>query len=112
MNKAARRRRKRLVWTRSFGTCQWCWQAVSLEEASLDHIVPRSKGGTNDISNLQIMHPECNSRKGSSEMPILTQGKPRPESRRADELVPVVSKCADPLAVGGVFAEWKIRLGL
>jgi 5-methylcytosine-specific restriction endonuclease McrA len=31
---------------------------------SVDHLIPRSKGGTNDRSNLAPAHVACNARKG------------------------------------------------
>lgn len=31
--------------------------------ASIDHIVPLSQGGTNDLTNLQLAHLRCNLRK-------------------------------------------------
>lgn len=33
--------------------------------ATLDHIVPRAKGGTWAIKNLQLLRRDCNERKGS-----------------------------------------------
>ncbi|MEO0551316.1 MAG: HNH endonuclease signature motif containing protein [Pseudomonadota bacterium] len=33
--------------------------------ATYDHILPRSKGGTDDPSNLQLTHAVCNKIKGS-----------------------------------------------
>ena len=52
--------------------CRWCGEAVdpalvgtrSKWAPSVDHIIPWSLGGTNDPSNLQLMHRVCNSRKG------------------------------------------------
>jgi len=35
----------------------------------VDHIVPRSKGGTDHPSNLQALCPFCNNTKGDSEVP-------------------------------------------
>lgn len=43
-------------------TCVTCGTDKNL---SVDHIKPLSKGGTNDINNLQIMCVSCNSKKGS-----------------------------------------------
>jgi hypothetical protein len=34
--------------------------------ASIDHVVPRSRGGTSDLRNLRLAHRRCNSRRGSS----------------------------------------------
>lgn len=33
---------------------------------SIDHIVPRSSGGTNEIDNLRAAHCKCNNAKGSA----------------------------------------------
>jgi 5-methylcytosine-specific restriction endonuclease McrA len=45
-------------------TCAGCYKPIeTLAEATLDHIVPRSKGGRTRLSNLQLMHSKCNSRK-------------------------------------------------
>ena len=32
----------------------------------LDHFVPLSKGGTNDLRNMRLMHATCNLTKGNS----------------------------------------------
>lgn len=52
-------------------TCQLCGDPMSREYSSqdpwsptLDHIVPRSKGGTDDLSNLRASHMWCNSVRG------------------------------------------------
>ena len=43
--------------------CQSC--GVNKQQASLnvDHIVPLATGGSNDISNLQVLCSKCNQRK-------------------------------------------------
>jgi len=43
--------------------CALCGLPINRDDFSIDHIVPRSKGGTNRLINLQPAHIECNSRK-------------------------------------------------
>lgn len=44
--------------------CPWCAQRMDdLDEATIDHFKPKSKGGRNHVSNLSLMHKKCNSRK-------------------------------------------------
>ncbi len=41
--------------------CGVCGKAIlSIKHVTLDHIVPRSKGGSDEIVNLQLAHHECN----------------------------------------------------
>ena len=40
--------------------CQLCGNTKNDERLEVDHIVPRSKGGTNDPSNLQVLCAPCN----------------------------------------------------
>ena len=41
-----------------------CFDAESGVGATVEHILPRSLGGANDLSNLGIAHPRCNGEKG------------------------------------------------
>lgn len=45
------------------GPC--CWVCLSTENLTVDHIIPVSRGGTNDISNLTTLCGSCNSRKNN-----------------------------------------------
>ena len=36
-----------------------------MNQAEIDHIIPRSKGGTNKSSNLQVLSKEENLKKGN-----------------------------------------------
>lgn len=56
-------------------TCHLCLKPVTLglrprhpRGPSLDHLIPRSKGGTDVWENLRIAHHGCNSRRGSKEL--------------------------------------------
>jgi 5-methylcytosine-specific restriction endonuclease McrA len=53
------------IHSRQHGLCALCGQPLKLDEATLDHIVPRSKGGCGIISNLQAAHGRCNQDKGA-----------------------------------------------
>lgn len=52
---------KEKVFTRDQNICLKCW---TTENLSIDHIVPRIKGGNNDENNLQTLCRECNVEKG------------------------------------------------
>ena len=49
--------------------CALCGDIIAEEDrrhrAEVDHIVPVSKGGGNEIENLQAVHGHCNARKGN-----------------------------------------------
>lgn len=46
------------------GKCVGCQEFFRFRNLTIDHIVPRSKGGTNDPDNLQLLCGACNSTKG------------------------------------------------
>jgi len=58
-------RQKREVAQRAGGCCEYCRSQArfSPDPFSVDHIRPRSKGGSNDIANLALSCQGCNSRK-------------------------------------------------
>jgi hypothetical protein len=41
-----------------------CGKTLDRETATIDHWVPRSRGGTWDLENLRLMHKRCNAVKG------------------------------------------------
>lgn len=45
--------------------CPLCGYAMTFKTCNIDHIIPKCRGGTNAMSNLQLVHSECNQRKGS-----------------------------------------------
>lgn len=45
--------------------CWLCGTWIPLEEFSIDHVVHRYRGGSNDLDNLRPAHLECNKRRGT-----------------------------------------------
>jgi len=48
---------------RAGARCELCGKSAKDEQIDVDHIVPRAKGGSNDISNLQALCRSCNGAK-------------------------------------------------
>lgn len=46
------------------GVCLLCEQPFSLSRpATIEHLVPRSRGGTNQFDNLALTHAKCNQKR-------------------------------------------------
>ena len=75
------------IYERDNWTCQICMQSVNPELAfpnpmcaSLDHVIPLSRGGSHKTSNVQLAHLRCNTSRGNkveglSPRPALVIGK-------------------------------------
>ena len=53
------------VLKKSKGKCELCGIDRKTRSLDVDHIIPRTKGGSNDISNLQALCYSCNRAKGN-----------------------------------------------
>ena len=51
---------KKTVYAKYNGHCAICGQPVKFKELTVDHMLPLSQGGTNDMGNLQLSCKECN----------------------------------------------------
>lgn len=48
--------------------CHVCGKPITKESyATLEHILPVSKGGTDDMGNLALSHEKCNQARGNDE---------------------------------------------
>ena len=55
---------KRYLYGEQGGWCHGCEEHFKMQHLEIDHIIPRAKGGTDHISNLQLLCGSCNSIKG------------------------------------------------
>lgn len=53
------------LWERDGGRCQYTGRALSAAEASIDHVMPRSRGGADDWQNCVLSDRAVNHRKGA-----------------------------------------------
>ena len=66
---------------RDRNTCQYCGLVMSSSELTLDHVVPRSRGGSSTWENLVACCHPCNRRKGNhllAEISMKLLKEPRP----------------------------------
>lgn len=61
---------RRRVFERDSYTCHLCGQPVDRAEASIDHVVPVSRGGRDDEANLRTAHLSCNIKRGARRIPL------------------------------------------
>ena len=56
---------KDVLYQQQNGSCRGCGDHMRQRNLTIDHIVPRSKGGSDDMENLQLLCQACNSMKGN-----------------------------------------------
>lgn len=89
---------RRHILRRDFFSCQYCGSG---EELTLDHVMPRSRGGRDTWQNLVTACRSCNQRKGNrtpeeADMPLLSVPK-----------APTFSLLASQHSGGAWFEEWR-----
>lgn len=52
-----------ILFSRDKGRCGICFRRVKRADASVDHLIPVSKGGAHSYQNTQLAHRSCNSKK-------------------------------------------------
>lgn len=53
------------LWEAQKRSCVFCLKGLRWGKFEVDHHVPLSRGGSNDRSNLRLLHPHCNRSKGA-----------------------------------------------
>ena len=61
----SKKERKDALYEIQEGKCVGCHQFFPLRNMTVDHVEPTSKGGRDDIDNLQLLCGACNSKKGA-----------------------------------------------
>jgi len=56
---------KKNLWIRDNGVCQYCLRDLSLGKCTIDHVIPKSKGGPHAWENVVLSCSKCNQKKGS-----------------------------------------------
>lgn len=59
---------KRAILERDSFECQYCGATLNIKSATLDHVVPRAKGGRTTFENTVASCHPCNNRKGSKRL--------------------------------------------
>jgi len=54
------------IFLRDGNTCQYCGRTLPRKELNIDHVIPRSRGGTSVWENVVCSCLECNRRKGGN----------------------------------------------
>jgi 5-methylcytosine-specific restriction endonuclease McrA len=66
----ASRHRKRQQLLQMYGNyCCWCGKQMKKSERTIEHLIPKSRGGSNNISNLRLACFTCNNSRGNSLLP-------------------------------------------
>ena len=56
---------KKILYGEQGGYCNGCGEHFNPRNLTIDHIIPQSRGGTDHLSNLQLLCNACNSKKGT-----------------------------------------------
>lgn len=72
MNPTQKRNKKASLLKDYGAVCWWCEKHLPANELTLDHLRPKSKGGSNSLENLRLACRPCNLNKGDSLFPPKT----------------------------------------
>lgn len=67
-NRQAKKQKKKSVWKKSNGRCSHCGALTGSRNRTVDHYIPKSKGGTMDSKNLLPVCRNCNKARGNMDV--------------------------------------------
>jgi 5-methylcytosine-specific restriction endonuclease McrA len=80
------------LYYRDHGICMYCEKFLAIKETTIDHVIPRSKGGGNNWDNVVIACATCNHKKGNR-LPVGEwRPKRQPFKPTYDQLLSAVRK--------------------
>lgn len=56
---------KRIIFGKTDGVCARCGRTITIEKTTIEHYVPKYRGGADDERNLLPLCKNCNKQKGS-----------------------------------------------
>ena len=59
------RSKKEILYLKQNGKCAYCMKHLQLKQCTIEHIIPKSKGGPNGIENNCITCRGCNNKAGN-----------------------------------------------
>ncbi len=69
MNSQQRNRKRPQVREKYGSCCRWCGKPLLLSEQTFEHMIPRSRGGKNNLENLRPACRQCNSSRRNNPFP-------------------------------------------
>lgn len=69
MNPKQRYNKKQKLLEEYGSCCWWCKSTLLEKNLTMDHLKPRSKGGSNSLENLRLACRKCNQKRGNSLFP-------------------------------------------
>ncbi|MEH2245410.1 HNH endonuclease [Nostoc sp.] len=75
MNTKQKRNKKQQLSDFYGSNCWWCRQNIPQERLTIEHLLPKSHGGSNSFENLRLSCFQCNNTRGNSLYPPLWSKK-------------------------------------